>query len=293
VSNSTGIWAALSGDPLLVAVIAAVIGFGLGLALSYGTFLGRRYLNALGKHKLFLIATLKRQLPNDHLVTYDGTRFFLPPLDWGKWDSPSVKVLTHLQDPSYSQVLVALKAAQDKYTRLTRLMEAERVKFESQIDNAIGQPVGLVLWTGSSPGPKPWYALSTIRKILFENFRTHLGGGYIEPVPLVVESMIRTSPGPDFQLSFNRTQVATGSEGQMAMLEERILPLLDDEFLREYVRRVDMADKERVSDPSKRIFEEERATLLERLVHKSEAIKGKCPLCPGFLRIHPVDSPET
>lgn len=269
--------------------MGALIGFALGVALSYGTFLGRRYLKALGKHKLLLIATLKRELPSDHLAFYDGDRLFVPPLDWGNWDSPSVKVLRHLQNPAYSQVLVALTAAKDRYSRHTKSMEAERSSFESKIDGAIGEPAGMVRWPGSSPGPKPWYAISTVRKILFENYRTQLGGGYIEPIPLVVERLIRTSPGPACQLSFNRTQVATGSEAQMVMLEEKIRPLLDDEPLRECVRQIDLADKERVSEATKKAFNDEREAVLERLELRSESVRGKCPLCPGFLRIHPVD----
>ena len=293
MNNSTGVETALAGDPLLVAFIGALIGFALGVALSYGTFLGGRYLKALGKHKLLLIAALERELPSDHLATYDGDRFIVPSLDWGKWDSTSVKVLSHLHDPSYSQILVALTAAQRKYASHTESMESERAKFESQVDKAVGEPEGLVRWTGSSPGPRPWYALSTVRKILFESHRARLGGGYTESVPLSVERMIRTSPGPDFQLSFNRTQVATGSEHQMVILEERVRPLLDDEFLREYVRRIVLADNQRVCDPAKKVFEDARAAVLERLVQRSEAIRGNCPLCPGFLRIHPVDAPGT
>jgi hypothetical protein len=289
VTNSTGTWIGLSSDPLLVAVIGAVIGFGSGVALSYGTFLGGRYLKALGKHKLLLIATLKRELPNDHLASYDGDRLIVPTLEWGKWDSPSIKVLGHLQTPSYSQVLATLMAAQKGYATHIKHMESERAKFESHIDKAIGEPVGMVRWTGSSPGPQPWYALSTIRKILFESFRIRLGGGYAEPVPLIVERFNRTSPGPGFQLSFNRTQVATGSEEQMSLLEERIRPLLDNEFLRECVRRINGADTERVSEPTRKKFDDARGAILERLELKSEAMRGKCPLCPGFLRIHPVD----
>jgi hypothetical protein len=285
------VWSGISGDPLLIAVIGALIGFVLGVALSYGTFLGRRYLKALGKHKLLLIATLKRELPSDHIASYDGDRLNLPSLDWGKWDSHSVKVLGHLHDPSYSQILVALAAAQDVYSRHVRVMETAHEKFESQINKAIGEPVGMVRFTGYYPGPKPWYALSTIRKVIFEDYRRRLGGGYFDPIELTHLRMSNAPAGLDFQLSLNRVQVAIGSETQLESLEERIRPLLDDAFLSEYVRQVDIADTERVSEPAKKAFDDARYAVLERLELRSEAVRGKCSLCPGFLRIHPVDEP--
>jgi hypothetical protein len=291
VSNSPGVWSGIGGDPLLVAVIGALIGFVLGVALSYGTFLGRRYLKALGKHKLLLIATLKRELPGDHIATYDGDRFNLPTLDWGKWDSPSVKVLGHLHHPTYSQTLIALTAAQEAYSSHVEVMETAREKFESQINKAVGEPLGMVRFTGYHPGPRSWYAISTIRKIIFESYRGRLGGGYFDPIELTHLRMGNALVGLDFQLSLNRVQVAIGSETQMESLEERVRPLLDDEFLREYVRRVDLADTERVSDPAKKAFDDARHAILERLELRSEAVRGKCSLCPGFLRIHPVDEP--
>jgi hypothetical protein len=289
VSNSTAVWVGLGGDPLLVAAIGALIGFGLGVALSYGTFLGRRYLRALGKHKLFLVGTLKRELPNDHLASYDGDKLSFPSLDWGRWDSPSVKVLGHLQDPSYSPILDALTSAQVNFSRHARAMETERVNFESQIDKAIGEPVGMVRFYGYHPGPRPWYALSTIRKVLFDDHRNRLPGGYFDPIELTHQRIRDAPDGLNFQLSLNRTQIAIGDETQMVSLVEKIRPLLDDEFLREYVRRIDTVDKARVGEPTKVEFNNAREGVLERLELKSEKVKGKCELCPSFIGIHPVD----
>ena len=290
VSSTTSPWLVLS-DPLVVGVLSAIAGAVGGCFLGDAGLLKKRATSARRQHKQRIVEALGHSLPSDHLANYDGNGLQVPPLEWGRWDRTSMRILAHLKDPNYGALTSALEGAKQAYGRHLDVMNAAIATYEARANSALGEPHGLTKWTGLPLGTQAWYNPADIRKILFEDYRSRIGGGSFDPLVLRYERNPVIRPDmPGFQLVLGNVQVATGTENQMRSLRESVRPLTDDDALRKSVRTLDSADRARVADPTKSEFEQERGDVLNRLGTKAEAVRGKCELCPSFWGIEPLDS---
>jgi hypothetical protein len=290
LTNSTAGWAAITGDPLAVALISAAVGFVLGAITIYLSFLARRYVSAKWNHKAAFLALIKNPRESEYRVQYDGQLLNIPPFRWAEQDASANKLLGHLQSPRYRQLAAAVGKARANREAHVAAMNQALAGFRSRVDSAVGEITGLTEWAGVNLGPGVGILyVDTLRKLIFEDFRTRLGPGYMDPVDVaIIPNPSGVLGKTDHAIVWNSNyRVAEGTREQMVSLNDRLRPLITNGDLRSLVEQIEGEDRARASDSSIADFESQRESLIERLDAKQEALVGKCPLCPGFLGIQP------